>query len=144
MWKGHGSREHDHVVLLVDSFTLTGAAQVIVGTDQTFVPIPHHCTFTPVTCHIGVHHVLGVLRSTMCAVFSLAFSPFFNVETENIVIDHFQAHAQFFIGGESNKISLFISVEHLEGASSQALEDFCHLVGEQLAAGGLAGILAQL
>jgi len=60
--------KHHHVVLLVDAFPLTGAAQVIVWTDGALEPGTHHRPFAAVADDVGVHHVTGRLLAALRAV----------------------------------------------------------------------------
>lgn len=64
--------KHHHVVLLVDAFTLAGAAQVVVWADGALEASAHHRPLAAVADDVGVHHVTGRLLAALGAMFTPA------------------------------------------------------------------------
>lgn len=67
-WIEQRALKHDHIMILVDAFPLTGTAQVIVWTDCAFESGTHNRPVTAITDHIRMHHAWRSLLAAGLAV----------------------------------------------------------------------------
>lgn len=76
-WIEQRTLKHDHIVFLVDTFSLTSTAQVIVWADSAFESGTHNRPFAAITDHIRMHHVWRLLLAAGLAVKVVTFKLLF-------------------------------------------------------------------